>query len=233
MQALALHAVTSVLHTSTDPATSIVAIDPQTGAVKAMVDYLPNGRTMQFNLATQAHRSTGSSFKPITLATALSEGVSLYSTFYGPPELFITDPACATNNGSWDVHNFADEAAGTMNLLERDRELGQHDLRPAHREGRGAERRADGALHGDHEPSGPEPYFKPVCAITLGSVGFTPLELTDVYATIAIGGIHHDPQAFETRSRANWEGDRRAHQGERVVSSRERRRRAHVCARRA
>ena len=68
-----------------------MAIDPQTGAVKAMVDYLPSGRTMQFNLATQAHRSTGSSFKPITLATALSEGDSLYSTFYGPPELFITD----------------------------------------------------------------------------------------------------------------------------------------------
>jgi penicillin-binding protein 1A len=37
-----------------------------------------------------------------------------------------------------------------------------------------------------------------VCAITLGSVGFTPLELTDVYATIASGGIHHAPQAFET-----------------------------------
>jgi penicillin-binding protein 1A len=36
-----------------------------------------------------------------------------------------------------------------------------------------------------------------VCAITLGSVGFTPLELTDVYATIASGGIHHAPQAFK------------------------------------
>src|SRR5262249_25269486 len=48
-------------------------------------------------------------------------------------------------------------------------------------------------------PSGPNaPYFKPVCAITLGSVGFTPLELTDVYATIAAGGIHHAPQAFKT-----------------------------------
>src|SRR5579871_3268523 len=71
LQALALHAAASVLHTSTDPATAIVAMDPRTGAVKAMVDYLPSGRRMQFNLATQAHRSTGSAFKPITLATAL------------------------------------------------------------------------------------------------------------------------------------------------------------------
>jgi penicillin-binding protein 1A len=46
-------------------------------------------------------------------------------------------------------------------------------------------------------PSGPKSlYFKPVCAITLGSVGFTPLELTDVYATLASGGIHHAPAAF-------------------------------------
>ena len=42
------------------------------------------------------------------------------------------------------------------------------------------------------------PYFRQACAITLGSVGFTPLELTDVYATLADGGIHHDPQAFES-----------------------------------
>ena len=42
------------------------------------------------------------------------------------------------------------------------------------------------------------PYFRKACAITLGSVGFTPLELTDVYATFADGGIQHDPQAFES-----------------------------------
>src|SRR5207248_81914 len=96
LQALSLHAAAGVLHTSTDPATAMVAIDPSTGAVKAMVDYLPSGRRLQFNLATQAHRSTGSAFKPITLATALDEGASLYSSFYGPSELLITDPQCAT-----------------------------------------------------------------------------------------------------------------------------------------
>ncbi|HEV8180081.1 MAG TPA: transglycosylase domain-containing protein, partial [Gaiellaceae bacterium] len=116
LQGLALHAVTSVLHTPTDPAAALVAIDPRTGAVKAMIDYLPSGQRMQFNLATQGRRTPGSSFKPVTLATALSEGVSLSSTFYGPPELFITDPQCATNNGPWDVHNYGDEQAGTMSL---------------------------------------------------------------------------------------------------------------------
>jgi penicillin-binding protein 1A len=195
LQALATHAVSDVLHTSTDPAAAVVAIDPQTGDVKAMVDYLPSGRAMQFNLATQAHRSTGSSFKPITLATALSEGVSLYSTFYGPPELFITDPACATRNGPWDVHNFADEEAGTMNLLDATAnsvntifaqlisKVGVRNVMAMAQH-----------LGITEKPNGP--YFKQVCAITLGSVGFTPLEMADVYATFADGGVHHAPQAF-------------------------------------
>jgi penicillin-binding protein 1A len=195
LQGLALHAISSVLHTSTDPASALVAIDPRTGAVKAMVDYLPSGRRMQFNIATQAHRSTGSSFKPITLATALSEDDSLYSTFYGPPELHITTPECQDKNGAWDVHNYADEAAGTMNLLDATAnsvntifaqliaKVGVRNVKAmAHRLG--------------ITSSGAD--FRTVCAMTLGSVGFTPLEMADVYATFASGGIHHPPQAFES-----------------------------------
>jgi penicillin-binding protein 1A len=197
LQGLALHAVTSVLHSPNDPAAAIVAIDPQTGDVKAMVDYLPGGRRMQFNLATQAHRSTGSSFKPITLATALSEGDSLYSTFYGPPELNITYPACATNNGPWDVHNFADESAGTMDLLDATANsvntiFAQLIAKVGVRNVMAMANR----LGITERPGGP--YFRQACAITLGSVGFTPLEMADVYATFADGGVHHAPQAFET-----------------------------------
>jgi penicillin-binding protein 1A len=195
LQGLAYHAVGSVLRTSTDPAAALVAIDPRTGAVKAMVDYLPSGRKMQFNLATQAHRSTGSSFKPITLATALSEGDSLYSTFYGPPELFITDPQCATNNGPWDVHNFADEAAGTMNLL--DATANSVNTIFAQLIAKAGVRNVMSMAHQLGITSSGR-NFEPACAITLGSVGFTPLEMTDVYATFASGGIQHDPLAFQS-----------------------------------
>ena len=180
-----------------DPAAAIVSIDPQTGAVKAMVNYLPNGRAMQFNLATQAHRSTGSAFKPITLATALSEGDSIYSTFYGPPQLSITTPECRQGNGYWQVHNAADGEGGTFNLLGATAQsvntiyaqliakIGVRNVQAmAHNLG------ITEVVKG--------PYFRQACAITLGSVGFTPLELTDVYATFASGGIHHDPQAFES-----------------------------------
>jgi penicillin-binding protein 1A len=197
LQGLATHAVSSVLQNPADPAAAIVSIDPQTGAVKAMVNYLPSHRTMQFNLATQAHRSTGSAFKPITLATALSEGDSIYSTFYGPPQLSITTTECRQGNGYWIVHNAADGEGGTFNLLDATAQsvntiyaqliarIGVRTVQ-AMAHNLGITEVVDG------------PYFRRACAITLGSVGFTPLELTDVYATLASGGIHHAPQAFES-----------------------------------
>ena len=195
LQALALQAAQSVLRTSTDPATAIVAIDPRTGAVKAMVDYLPDGRRLQFNLATQAHRSTGSAFKPITLATALAEGASLYSSFYGPAEIYITDPQCQTNGGPWDVSNSGDESAGTMNLLGAT--ANSVNTIFAQLVAKAGVRSVVQMAHAMGITSTGRD-FPNVCAITLGSVGFTPLELTDVYATIASGGVHHAPQAFET-----------------------------------
>src|SRR4029078_10191011 len=63
---------------STDPdwASSLVSINPSTGAVKAMVsgqDY----NASQTNIATSPDgRQTGSTFKVITLATALAHGYS-------------------------------------------------------------------------------------------------------------------------------------------------------------
>jgi penicillin-binding protein 1A len=218
LQGLALHAASTVLHTPTDPAAAIVSIDPQTGAVKTMVDYLPSHQPMQFNFATQAHRSTGSAFKPITLATALSEGDSLYSTFYGPPELFITDPQCATNNAPWDVHNFADEAAGTMNLLDATaNSVNTIFAQLISKAGVGNVQAMARNLGVTEQIGGP--YFRRACAITLGSVGFTPLELTDVYATFADGGVHHDPEAFENVRSANGKVIRKlTTQGTRVLS---------------
>ena len=191
MQYDARAAVAGVLQTKTDPAAALVAIDPHTGAVKAMIGYLPDGRKLQFNLATQAHRTAGSSFKPFVLATAIDQGASVYSGFYGPPVLTITDPYCSTNGKLWEVHNFADEVAGYMNLLDATAhsvntiyaqlvdKVGPRNVVPvAHRMG------ITSAL-------------QPVCSITLGSQAVTPLEMTDAYATLAARGVHHAPQAFE------------------------------------
>jgi len=59
--------------------------------------------------------------------------------------------------------------------------------------------------------------FEPACAITLGSVGFTPLEMADVYATFASGGIHHAPQAFESVREPNGKVIKLNPNGQRVL----------------
>ena len=185
LQKAAREAAAGVLRSPGDPAAALVAINPRSGAVEAMLGYLPDGRKMQFNLATQAHRTTGSAFKPITLATALSEGASVYSSFYGPPELKIVDPQCATNGGPWDVHNYADESAGTMNLL--DATAYSVNTIFAQLVAAAGVRNVVSVAH----RLGISTHLQPVCSITLGSQAITPLELTQVYATFAAGGIRH------------------------------------------
>jgi len=190
LQKLARAAIASHLPKPTDPGAALVAIDPRTGAIRAMVSYLPGHRRLQFNLATQSGRQAGSSFKPFVLATALGHGVPLDTTMNGPPEYTVPDVKCETNGVPWDVHNFADESAGTMNLVDATAhsvntifaqlvdEIGPINVvRTAH-------------TMGIRSP------LQPVCSITLGTQAVNPLEMTDAYATLASRGIHHPPQAL-------------------------------------
>jgi penicillin-binding protein 1A len=191
MQSAALSTVRGVMRHKTDPAAALVAIDPRTGAVRAMVGYVPDGRKMKFNLATQSTRTAGSSFKPFVLATAIIHGISLYSSFSGPPSMIIPEHSCDGPQGPWDVHNYADENGGYMNLLNATAnsvntifaqlvaKVGPWNVVPvAHKMGITTK-------------------LQPVCSITLGTQPVNPLEMTDAYATLAAHGVHHDPQAFE------------------------------------
>ncbi len=80
MQAAAEQAVATSLDKPTDPSAALVALDPKTGQILAMVggrDFL----TQQYNGAVQGRRQSGSAFKPFVLATALQQGVSPEQTF--------------------------------------------------------------------------------------------------------------------------------------------------------
>jgi penicillin-binding protein 1A len=179
------------LREKTDPAAAIVAIDPRTGAVKAMVSYLPDGRQLKFNLASQSGRTAGSAFKPFTLATALDQGASIYSAFSGPSQLTIPDPKCSFNGVPWTVHNNADESGGYMNLLEATANS-VNTIFAQLVDIVGPSNVADTA-----HKMGITSALQSVCSITLGTQAVNPLEMTDAYATLAARGIHREPQAFE------------------------------------
>ena len=191
MQYAARNAVAGVLRIKTDPAASVVAIDPRTGAVKAMVSYLPDGRTLKFNLASQSGRTAGSAFKPFTLATAINQDISVYTGLSGPSSLTITDPKCSTNGVPWTVHNYADESGGYMNLLDAT----AHSVNTIF--GQLVDIVGPDQVAMTAHKMGITSRLESVCSITLGSQAVNPLEMTDAYATLAARGIHRDPQAFE------------------------------------
>ena len=215
MQNDAQTAIASVLREKTDPSAALVAIDPRSGAVRAMLGYTPDGRKLQFNLATMpgGGRTAGSAFKPFVLATAEQEGISLYSGFSGPSVLTIPDQQCATNGVPWTVHNFADESGGYMDLVDATAhsvntifaqlvlKVGPANIvKVAHKMGIASALQA-------------------VCSITLGTQAINPLEMTDGYATLAARGIHHAPQAIEIARGPNGQViDTLSTKGDRVLS---------------
>ncbi|TMK80595.1 MAG: penicillin-binding protein, partial [Actinobacteria bacterium] len=116
-QVAAEKAVAARLPKKNDPSAALVAIDPTTGAILAMVGGTDFNK-VQLNLATQAHRQAGSAFKPFTLATAMGERISLQSIWNGPSSITIPNKECYTNGAPWKVSNYADESAGTMTLRD-------------------------------------------------------------------------------------------------------------------
>jgi penicillin-binding protein 1A len=196
LQRLARTAVDSHLSTPGDPSAALVAMDPRTGEVLAMVGGRSHDK-VKFNLATQAHRQAGSAFKPFTLTTAISQGISLLSRWNGPPSLTIDDPRCYTTDpttgvyGPWDVHNYADESAGTMSLLDATANSVNTifsqvvlDVGP------------DNIVTMAHRMGIRSP-LQPVCSITLGTQAVTPLEMTDGYATLASRGVRRWPEPIQ------------------------------------
>jgi penicillin-binding protein 1A len=181
LQIYAEEAVANVLDRPGDPDAALVAIDPKTGAVRAMV----GGRdfdTEQFNLAYQGRRQSGSAFKPFVLAAALEEGIRPDARYASSPTTLRWGPGGAF---SWKVNNYDGRGRGIITLREGmvNSVNGVYarlvlDVGPsnvvdaAHRLGITSE-------------------LDPIPSIALGGlrVGVSPFEMANAYATFANLGV--------------------------------------------
>ncbi len=166
---------------------ALVAMDPKTGYVKAMVDSRPYTEA-KFNLAVDgAGRQVGSSFKVVTLATALQNGWSRNDVVDGSAPCSVRgfDGASRNAEGNGGRMPIQDAATGSVNCAFVRMSTGV-----------GMEKVIDMAQKMGMRPNvaGRQPLNQwRVLTFTLGVISITPLEMANIAATIASGGIHHDP----------------------------------------
>jgi penicillin-binding protein 1A len=197
LQELARKAIAKWL-TDVGPEAALVAVQPKTGRVMAMVGG-SNFRESQFNLAVQGERQAGSSFKPFVLAAALREGLSTSNTFVSKPVEIWADGRL------WEVENYDQSYLGTIDL-------------------RNATIHSDNAVYAQlTQLVGPRSVVNAAkelgitsrlnayYAIGLGAEAINPLEMARAFSGFANGGVRVDGSLFGNSPRAIVSVERDGH----------------------
>ena len=163
------------------PEGALVSVEVDTAHVIAMV----GGRDFaedNFNLATQARRQPGSTFKTFGMVAAVEAGMS--------PSFRIDSSSPATigeGRGRWIVNNSEGRGRGMMTL---------HSAMAASVNtvfARIANELGAEAIVEVSERMGVETELEPFLSLVLGAQGVTVLEMASSHATLASGGIQRDP----------------------------------------
>ncbi len=164
---------------------ALVAMDPHTGRVEAMVGGFSYAES-QFNRATQALRQPGSSFKPIVYSAALDNG-------YTPASVILDAPIEIKNaDGTvWKPENYEQDFLGPR-TLRKAIELSRNVMTVRLAQDIGMPLIVDYA-----KKFGIYDNLQPVLAMALGAGETTDFKMTAAYATIANGGRQVTPTLID------------------------------------
>ena len=180
IQQAAQDAVNEILPEKEGFTGALVAIDPTTGAVRAMVAG-PGFEQSQYNIATSPPgRQAGSTWKVITLAAALTAGMS-------PNDRVDGSSPCVFYGLLGRTENF-EPGGGSMTL--RAATAGSVNCAFARTE---VDVGFQPIIDLAHRMGIKQQTLQPVLTLTLGAIETTPLEMATVASTIASGGVRRGP----------------------------------------
>ncbi len=163
---------------------AFVAMDPQDGAIKAMVggfDYEKN----KFNHVTQAWRQPGSSFKPFIYSAALEKGFTPATIINDAPLFF---DASVTGGQPWEPKNYDGKFEGPMTLrsgLAKSKNMISIRILRAI----GPQYARDWAVRFGFDADKHPPYL----TMALGAGSVTPMQMVGAYSVFANGGYRVNP----------------------------------------
>lgn len=170
---------------------AIVAINPKTGEILAMVGGSGYTFENQFNRAVSSRRQVGSSFKPFVFAAAFEEkGYTKESKF------FDRQLEVRTSQGIWKPQNYEDIYYG-MVTLEFAMKKSLNSIAVQLVQETGPEpviRIISDAL--DLEEEETQKRFQPFLSLALGTYSFSPLEFARAYSIFPNGGEKVFPHAI-------------------------------------
>ncbi len=192
--AIVTHEGGTILHDQ--PAAALATVDPNTGHILALAQSAPYGTSPKserttFDYATDGHRQPGSSFKIFALMTLIHDydgdpSQTYYTSKFLPAGWLPADP-------TWSVHTAEQTYQGTISITKAT--IVSDNTVFAQLAADVGWQKLDDTAHAMGITSPLNAY--PSEVIGGLSVGVTPLEMSDAYATIANGGWHIPPTIID------------------------------------
>ncbi|MBO0351365.1 penicillin-binding protein 1A [Phormidium pseudopriestleyi FRX01] len=170
-----------LFYSRTNGQVALVAVDPRTHFVKAMVGGV-DFQSSQYNRAIQARRQTGSAFKPFVYYAAFASGR------YGPNSIVQDTPVSYRDgNGYYSPQNYGGGFSGAVSI----RKALEVSLNiPAIKLGQAVGLNKVIEICRSLGITSP---MEPVISMPLGAIDMTPMEMAGAFATFASNGWHSDP----------------------------------------